>query len=103
MTDREKLIKLLSAPCRKHTHCSEDYCQRNREHCKSDFADHLLANGVRLETKQAISDKISDKIETNIYDSEEIHHNCTVQILRNSITGEQSIGWWAEELPPMEF
>lgn len=43
------------------------------------------------------------KIETNIYDVEEVYHNCTVQILRNSITGEQSIGWWPEEHPPVEF
>ena len=42
-------------------------------------------------------------IETNIFDVEEVYHNCTVQILRNSITGEQSIGWWPEELPPVEF
>lgn len=33
-------------------------------------------------------------IETNVYDSEEIIHNCTVQILRNSTTGEVSVGWW---------
>lgn len=46
MTDREKLIELLAESCRKRTHCSEDCCKRNREHCKSDFADHLLANGV---------------------------------------------------------
>ena len=32
--------------------------------------------------------------ETNIYDEEEIHENCTVQILRNSLTGEESVGWW---------
>lgn len=89
MTDREKLIMLMIS--------ARDLATLDRE------ADFLLANGVRLETKQATSDKISDKIETNIYDSEEIHHNCTVQILRNSITGEQSIGWWPEELPPMEF
>lgn len=35
--------------------------------------------------------------ETNIYDQEEIHENATVQILRNSITGEESIGWWENE------
>lgn len=35
--------------------------------------------------------------ETNIYDSEEIHENCTVQILKNSVTGETSIGWWENE------
>ena len=28
------------------------------------------------------------------FDVEEIHENCTVQILRNSRTGEVSIGWW---------
>lgn len=32
--------------------------------------------------------------ETNIYDIEEVHENCTVQILRNSLTGETSVGWW---------
>lgn len=37
------------------------------------------------------------QITTNIYDQEEIHHGCTVQILRNSVTGEVSVGWWKEE------
>ena len=36
-------------------------------------------------------------IETNIFDIEEIHHNCTVQILTNSVTGEVSVGWWENE------
>ena len=34
------------------------------------------------------------QVETAIFDEEEIHPNCTVQILRNSVTGEVSIGWW---------
>lgn len=29
-----------------------------------------------------------------IFDHEEIHENCTVQILSNSVTGEVSVGWW---------
>ena len=33
-------------------------------------------------------------IEINLYDIEETYENCTVQILRNSITGETSVGWW---------
>ena len=37
---------------------------------------------------------------TNMFDEEEIIHNCTVQILRNSMTGEVSIGWWPEDNPP---
>lgn len=32
-----------------------------------------------------------------IFDEEEIHENCTVQVLRNSATGEVSIGWWPNE------
>lgn len=36
-------------------------------------------------------------LNTNIFDQEEIHYDCTVQILSNSITGEESIGWWENE------
>ena len=36
-------------------------------------------------------------VETNLYDIEEIHPNCTVQILKNSVTGEVSVGWWENE------
>lgn len=35
--------------------------------------------------------------ETNLYDKEEIHKNCVVQILKNSVTGETSIGWWKDD------
>lgn len=36
-------------------------------------------------------------VETNIYDTEEIYHNCTVQVLRNSVTGEVGrLRWWKE-------
>lgn len=31
------------------------------------------------------------------FDIEEIHENCTVQIWKNSVTGEVSIGWWENE------
>lgn len=33
------------------------------------------------------------KVETNIFDEETTYPDCTVQILRNSITGEESVGW----------
>lgn len=33
-------------------------------------------------------------VESNLYDQEEVHDNCTVQILRNSYTGKISIGWY---------
>jgi hypothetical protein len=36
----------------------------------------------------------SPEVEVNIYDHEEIHENCTVQIWSNTVTGATSIGWW---------
>ena len=38
-----------------------------------------------------------EEITTGLFDIEEIHQNCTVQILRNSVTGEISLGWWENE------
>lgn len=35
-------------------------------------------------------------VSTILFDEEEIHHNCTVQILHNSVTGEYSFGWYEE-------
>ncbi len=40
-------------------------------------------------------------VESNLYDQETIHYPCTVQILRNSVTGETSTGWWKG--PPEKF
>lgn len=37
-------------------------------------------------------------ISTALYDQEEIHKNCTVQVLSNSVTGETSVGWWENEV-----
>ena len=37
------------------------------------------------------------QIIANIYDQEEIHHGCTVHVLRNSVTGEVSVGWGKEK------
>lgn len=37
------------------------------------------------------------KVETNIYDKEEIYPDCTVQVLTNTATGETSVGWWRNE------
>ena len=42
-----------------------------------------------------MDDIILDSV--SIYDEEEIHTNCTVQILRNSVTGDVSVGWWKNE------
>ena len=42
-----------------------------------------------------------DEVEVNIFDQEEIHPNCTVVVWRNSITGEESVGWFNNDGPPV--
>lgn len=95
--NRDKLVRELrgNCMCLQYTDdcskCAEKYpklCRQERELFKA-AADMLEADGRK-------------NIETNIYDQEEIHHNCTVQILHNSFTGEQSVGWWKEDEPPVE-
>ena len=44
--------------------------------------------------KREMDAPVITHIETNIFDIEEIYPNCTVQVLRNSVTGEVSVGWW---------
>lgn len=42
--------------------------------------------------------EVPDQVaETNIFDTEETYHGCTVQVLSNSVTGETSIGWWRSD------
>ena len=38
-------------------------------------------------------DRMTD-YEMNLYDKETIYPDCTVQLLTNTVTGEQSVGWW---------
>lgn len=52
--------------------------------------EHILANAPVKE----FDDNELISVRTNLYDEEEIHKNCTVQIWRNSVTGETSFGWW---------
>ena len=44
-----------------------------------------------------VSDMIEAAVECNLYDMEETYPNCTVQILRNSVTGDVSVGWVRNE------
>lgn len=37
---------------------------------------------------------LSQEVKAALYDVEEIHPNCTVQVWKNSVTGEESVGWW---------
>ena len=39
---------------------------------------------------------LEGQTDVNIYDKEETYHNCTVQVLTNTVTGQTSVGWWID-------
>lgn len=68
---------------------------KHQEYCPFEDIGEMLWKGIgcsHFELREGIT-----RVETNVYDQEELHTNCTVQILKNSITGETSIGWWENE------
>lgn len=42
----------------------------------------------------SVTENGDETIEVNLYEEVELHTNCTVQVLRNVLTGELSVGWW---------
>ncbi len=53
----------------------------------ADWGDLMNAAAAELER---------EAVDIPIFDREEIYRGCTVQVLRNSYTGETSVGWWKE-------
>ena len=56
-----------------------------------------LDDGIALNLAIKMLTDPKPEIYIPIYDIEEIHHGCTVQVLTSSVTGESSVGWWKEE------
>lgn len=43
------------------------------------------------------------KVDSILFEEVELHTDCTVQVLKNLMTGEISIGWWDNNNPPATF
>ena len=54
-----------------------------------------LFNEIRNLAGEAAT-ALENDIEIPIYDQEEVYHNCMVQVLYSSYTGDYSVGWWKE-------
>lgn len=48
-------------------------------------------------------DNENTKVECILFEEVELHTNCTVQVLKNLMTGELSIGWWDNDNHPNEY
>lgn len=48
----------------------------------------------RVEQAATALEQAQYGVDSNLYNEEEVHENCTVQILKNTYTGKISIGWF---------
>ena len=60
------------------------------------FADGILYAADWIASQPTVIEA-DDTIKTPLFDIVEEHDHCHVQVLRNSITGEVSVGWWEEK------
>lgn len=61
----------------------------------------LLAKYYKVSTDQILG--LQPLIETRVFDIREEYDDCTVEILRNSITGETSFAWHRNDKPPVRM
>lgn len=78
--------------------CGRSYIQCTNHNC------HINGPVVYESDKYASKDEAIrrwdnrvKKLECRVFDIEEIHPNCTVQVLKNSVTNEVSVGWWEND------
>lgn len=91
---REQIIRSLKE-CNKEYRAACENCDYRDVH-PAKCVKHLINDAIHLlELDSPDSEPVP--VEIPIYDIEEIHHGCTVQVLTSSVTGESSVGWWKEE------
>lgn len=87
-----KLIEILETM----KYCDEKDIKINKEK-KIEALDTTIAilNKLINTGQQNMENVVNmENMEINIYDEEETYPDCTVQVLRNSVTGKVSVGWW---------
>ena len=82
-----KLIEILEAM---------KYCDEKDIKIKSEKKIEALDTTIAILNKliKNTEQQNVENMEINIYDEEETYSDCTVQVLKNSVTGKVSVGWW---------
>lgn len=83
-------------------HCDQEYdgsCMLMKKMYYDTYAEQfancpIIAIANAYEVVEVDNDGNTQNVSVRIFDVEELHENCTVQVLENSITGDVSIGWW---------
>ena len=88
-----KLIEILETM----KYCDEKSIKINKEK-KIEALDttivilNKLIKNTELQNVESVEN--IENMEINVYDEEEVYPDCTVQVLKNSVTGKVSVGWW---------
>ena len=62
--------------------------------------DTICLDFLRVDFPEESDEQEQKVVEFNLFDVEETFDDCTVQVLKNSVTGEISLGWWRNDNPP---
>lgn len=64
------------------------------------FCENVPCSDLIILTTNENSKSEEQIVDINAYDIAERYEDCTVEILKNSVTGKISVGWWRNENPP---
>lgn len=80
--------------------CNPDCCHTLDPAHAVNFSDPGMELDPPIETGHLYEKAPPPKYTVNLYDEMETYTDCTVQLLRNSVTGKVSVGWWPNDRPP---
>ena len=89
----DKLIEILEAM----KYCDEkDIKIKSEKKIEALDTTIVILNKLIKKTEQQHVESVVniENMEINVYDEEETYSDCTVQVLKNSVTGKVSVGWW---------
>ena len=94
--DAEKLIKVLEQKKAIHKVKSFLFGEQKKDKITIKNIDDFIAiiNKMLLEEEQKAKQNGTFELELDLFDEMEIYHDCTVQVLHNTVTDEYSVGWW---------
>lgn len=97
--DSDKLLSELNQHKKKYALLSSVFGNCKQFNVALRVIDGVIGIVKKLvsEEEQKAENQANYKIEMNLFDEMEIYHNCTVQVLHNTITDEYSVGWWDNE------
>lgn len=73
-------------------------CAEHEVDCDSCvYSEYGCSRGVIMDGVVEVLNGFIHPESSGMYDLEEIHENVTVQIWKNSLTGERSVGWYSPD------